>query len=67
MPPDIRLYTLRLLALDSGYAGKYLTLDSLKESATAGRYIANLVGQTELVDTEPQSRHRQRERMRRFQ
>ena len=40
-----------LLTLDSSYARKHFTLDGLEQGATAGRDIAHLVGETELVDT----------------
>lgn len=35
----------------SGYAGEYLAFDSLKKSASSGRYIAYLVCKAELVHT----------------
>ena len=45
------LFYLFLLALDSSYTRKHLTLDGLKQSATTSRDVRYLVGQTELVNT----------------
>ena len=39
------------LAFDSRDTRQNLTLDSLKQRASACRYVRNLVGKTELVDT----------------
>ena len=39
-----------VLSFDSCYARESLALDSLKQSATTGRDVANLVSKTELVD-----------------
>ena len=40
-----------LFALDGCYTRENLTLDSLEQSTTTSRDVANLIGQTELVDT----------------
>ena len=40
-----------LLTLDSSYAGKHLTLDSLEHCAATSRYVAHLVSKAELVDS----------------
>jgi hypothetical protein len=45
------MYNEQLFALDSCYTGEHLTLDGLQQSTTTGRDVADLVGQTELVDT----------------
>ena len=45
------LFYLFLLALDSSYTRKHLTLDGLEQSATTSRDVRNLISQTELVDT----------------
>lgn len=39
-----------LLTLDSSYARKHLTLDSLEHCAATSRYVAHLVSKAELVD-----------------
>ena len=46
-----RLSIRDLLTLDSSYAGKHLTLDSLEHCAATSRYVAHLVSKAELVDS----------------